>query len=204
MVYPKKAFFEDYVFIVDEHVYETAEDTFLVADKMAVNENDTVLDIGTGCGILAVLAAKKAQHVVAVDINPYAIKCAQKNAKAQGVTEKVDFFQGDLFQPLRNDKSFSLILFNSPYLPSEPHEENSWIGKAWAGGPNGRKVIDRFIAGAPCWLTENGRVLLVQSSLSDPDKTIEMFNELNLQAKVVSQIKFSFESIILIEAKRFL
>jgi len=204
MVYPKKAYFDNYVFTVDEHVYETAEDTFLIADKMAVNENDTVLDIGTGCGILAVLAAKKAQHVVAVDINPYAIKCAKKNAKAQGVTEKVDFFQGDLFQPLRNDKSFSLILFNSPYLPSEPDEENSWIGKAWAGGPNGRKVIDRFIAGVPCWLTENGRVLLVQSSLSDPDKTIEMFNELNLQAKVVSQIKFSFESIILIEAKRFL
>ena len=89
-------------------------------------------------------------------------------------------------------------------MPSEPDEENSWIGKAWAGGPNGRKVIDRFIAGAPRWLTENGRVLLVQSSLSDPDKTIEMFNELNLQAKIVSQIKFPFESIILIEAKRFL
>ena len=204
MVYPKKAYFDDYVFSVDEHVYETAEYTFLIADKMAVNEDDTVLDIGTGCGILAILAAKKAQHVVAVDINPYAIKCAQKNAKAQGVTEKVDFFQGDLFQPLANNRRFSLILFNSPYLPSEPGEENSWIGKAWSGGPNGRNVIDRFIAGAPRWLTENGRVLLVQSSLSDPDKTIEMFNELNLQAKVVSQIKFSFESIILIEAKRFL
>ncbi len=203
MVYPKKAYFEDYVFSVDEHVYETAEDSFLIAEKLMVKKNDTVLDLGTGCGILAIISAKTAKHVVAVDINPYAIKCAQKNSKNYSVTGKIDFLQGDLFQPLQNNQRFSLILFNSPYLPSEPEEENTWIGKAWAGGPNGRSVINRFIKGVPCWLTKEGRVLLVQSSLSDPDKTIEMFNELGLQAKIVSEVKFPFERIVLIEAERF-
>jgi release factor glutamine methyltransferase len=203
MVYPKKAYFENYVFTVDEHVYETAEDTILIAEKIQVKENDTVLDIGTGCGILAILSAKKANHVVAVDINPYAIKCAQKNAKTYDVTQKIDFLQGDLFQPIKNKQHFSLILFNSPYLPSEPGEENSWIGKAWAGGPDGRNVINRFISSVPDWLAEGGKVLLVQSSLSDPEKTIEMFNELNFQAKIVSEIKFPFENIVLIEAKGF-
>ena len=203
MVYPKKAYFENYVFNVDEHVYETAEDTFLIAEKLAVKENDNVLDIGTGCGILAILSAKTANHVVAVDINPYAIKCAQKNAKTYDVTGKIDFLQGDLFQPINISQNFSLILFNSPYLPSEPGEENSWIGKAWAGGPDGRNVINRFITDAPDWLTKNGKVLLVQSSLSDPEKTIEMFNELKFQAKIVSEVKFPFETIVLIEAKRF-
>jgi release factor glutamine methyltransferase len=203
MVYPKKAYFENYVFKVDEHVYETAEDTFLIAEKLAVKENDDVLDIGTGCGILAIVSAKKANHVVAVDINPYAVKCAQKNAKKYDVTGKIDFLQGDLFQPINSSQSFSLILFNSPYLPSEPGEENSWIGKAWAGGPDGRNVINRFITGVPDWLTEDGKVLLVQSSLSDPEKTIEMFNEQKFQAKIVSEVKFPFETIVLIEAKLF-
>ena len=201
MVYPKKAYFKDYIFHVDEHVYEPAEDTFLIAEKMAVEEDDVVLDVGTGCGILAVLAAEKAKSVVAVDINPHAIECAVKNAETNGAQEKIDFRHGDLFQPLKKNERFSLILFNSPYLPSEPDEESSWIGKAWAGGPDGRQVIDRFIADAPCWLADGGRILLVQSSLSDVNRTLEMFNEINLRAMVVAQVKVPFESIVLVEAK---
>ena len=61
MVYPKKVQFKDHVFLVDEHVYEPAEDSFLLAEKMTASEDDAVLDMGTGCGILAVLAAEKAK-----------------------------------------------------------------------------------------------------------------------------------------------
>jgi release factor glutamine methyltransferase len=201
MVYPKKVYFKNYVFMVDEHVYEPAEDTFLIADRMEVTEDDAVLDVGTGCGILAVLAAKKAKSVVAVDLNPYAIECASRNAETYGVKERIEFRHGDLFESIKKDEHFGLILFNSPYLPSEPDEEQSWIGKAWAGGPNGRQVIDRFIADAPRWLADKGRILLVQSSLSDVNRTLEMFNERNLRAMVVAQVKVPFESIVLVEAK---
>jgi release factor glutamine methyltransferase len=201
MVYPKKVYFENYVFMVDEHVYEPAEDTFLIADRMEVTEDDAVLDVGTGCGILAVLAAKKAKSVVAVDLNPYAIECASRNAETYGVKERIEFRHGNLFESIKKDECFSLILFNSPYLPSEPDEEQSWIGKAWAGGPNGRQVIDRFIADAPRWLADKGRILLVQSSLSDVNRTLEMFNKINLRAMVVAQVKVPFESIVLVEAK---
>jgi len=200
MVYPKKVYFKDYVFMVDEHVYEPAEDSFLLAEKMTVTEDDAVLDMGTGCGILAVLAAEKAKSVVAVDINPYAIECAIKNAEMNGA--KIDFRHGDLFQPIKQNKRFSLILFNSPYLPSEPDEERSWIGKAWAGGSNGRKLIDRFVMDAPNFLAAGGRIQLVQSSLSDVNRTIQMFSERSLQAMVVAQVKVAFERIVLVEAKR--
>lgn len=199
---PKKLLIKGYVFLVDEKVYEPAEDTFLLAENLKVEEKEVVLDIGTGCGILAVLAAKKAKKVVATDINPHAIKCAKKNAKMNGVENKIEFRLGDLLQPIRPNETFSLILFNAPYLPSEPYEERSWIGRAWAGGPNGRKVIDDFINNAPEFLTVDGRILLVQSSLSDIDKTLEMFDEMGLKAKVVAEVKFPFERIALIEAKR--
>ncbi|PVX25498.1 MAG: protoporphyrinogen oxidase [Candidatus Bathyarchaeum sp.] len=188
--------------MVSEHVYEPAEDTFLIAEKLAVTETDTVLDIGTGCGILAVLAAEKAKNVVAVDINPHAIEYATRNAQTYSVMKKIDFRRGDLFEPIKSNERFSLIMFNSPYLPSEPDEEKSWIGKAWAGGPNGRVVIDRFIVDVPEFLAVGGRVLLVQSSLSDVKRTLEMFNEQSLRARVVAQVKVPFEMIVLVEAKR--
>jgi len=202
MVYPKKVYFKDYVFMVDEHVYEPAEDSFLLAEKMTVEEDDAFLDMGTGCGILAVLAAEKAKSVVAVDINPYAIECAIKNAEMNGARERIEFRHGDLFQPIKPNERFSLILFNAPYLPSEPDEERSWIGKAWAGGSNGRKVIDRFVMNAPNFLAAGGRIQLVQSSLSDVNRTIQMFSERSLQAMVVAQVKVAFERIVLVEAKR--
>jgi release factor glutamine methyltransferase len=202
MVYPKNAYFGDHVFLVDEHVYEPAEDTFLIAEKMRVEEDDTVLDMGTGCGILAVLAAEKAKSVLAVDVNPYALQCAAKNAETNGVKERIEFRLGELFQPIKQNERFSLILFNAPYLPSEPDEEKSWIGKAWAGGRNGRKMLDRFVMDAPNFLAAGGRIQLVQSSLSDVNRTIEMFGELDLRAMVVAQVKVAFESIVLVEAKR--
>ncbi|KON29896.1 hypothetical protein AC477_05405 [miscellaneous Crenarchaeota group-1 archaeon SG8-32-1] len=200
MVYPKKTFFCDHVFEVDEQVYEPAEDTFLIADKLDVKNSDVVLDVGTGCGLLAVLAAEKAKRVVAIDINPHAIECANRNAQTNKVKNKIDFRQGNLFEPIKENELFSLIIFNSPYLPSEP-DEDSWIGRAWDGGPNGRQVIDQFITKVPNFLLAGGRILLVQSSLSDLNRTFEMFNEIGLKATVIKEIKVSFETIILVEAK---
>ncbi len=201
MKYPKKLFIRGHIFLVDEKVYEPAEDTFLLIENLNVEEKEVVLDMGTGCGILAVLAAKKAEKVVATDINPNAIKCAEKNAKMNCVEDEIEFRLGDLFQPIRPHKTFSLILFNAPYLPSEPYEERSWIGRAWAGGPGGRKVIDRFIINAPEFLTADGKILLVQSSLSDIDKTLERFDETSLKARVVAEVEFPFEKIALIEVR---
>jgi release factor glutamine methyltransferase len=201
MKYPKKLFFKGCVFSVDEQVYEPAEDTFLLAENLKVEENDVVLDMGTGCGILAVLAAEKAKKVVAVDINPHAIKCAEKNAEINDVKDKIEFRLGNLFQPIKPEENFNLIVFNAPYLPSEPHEKEGWIEKAWAGGPNARKIIDLFVMDAPKFLATKGRILTVQSSLSDINKTLNMFSDMNLKAEVNAWVKVPFEKIVLIEAK---
>ncbi len=198
----KKTFFNNNAFYVSKDVYEPAEDTFLLAENLTVNKDDVVLDMGTGCGILGILAAKKAKKVIAVDSNPHAVRCAKINAKVNKVADKMDIRLGDLFQPIKQDERFTLILFNAPYLPSGPEEEKTWMGRAWAGGPRGRQLIDRFIAEALRYLSENGRILLVQSSLSDVEETLNKLRETELEARILAEKRFMFETIVLIEARK--
>jgi len=198
----KQVFYDDLAFQVFKDVYEPAEDTFLIADSLAqiVKEDTTVLDTGTGCGILAIIAARKAKKVVATDVNPHAVKCAKLNAKINGVSQKVEVRQGDLFQPIQKTERFDVIIFNAPYLPSSPREQRTWIRRAWAGGSTGRQLIDHFIKEAPHYLKRNGKILLVQSSLTDIDKTLEKFQETNLKAQVIAEKKVAFEAIVVIQA----
>ncbi len=198
----KRVFYDDLSFEVSEDVYEPAEDTILLVNclKHVVEEGDTVLDVGTGCGILAVVAAKRAKNIVATDVNPYAVECAKLNSKANGVAHKIDVRLGNLFQPVRKTERFDVIVFNAPYLPTLPSEQRTWIGRAWSGGPTGRQLIDRFISEAPRYLKKHGTILLVQSSLADIEKTLEKLHKAGFKATVSAETKVSFETIAVIQA----
>jgi len=197
----KKVFFKDYAFYVWDSVYEPAEDSFLFVENLKVKEGERVLDMGTGCGILGIVASEKASMVLAVDINPYAVHCAKENAKLNHVTDKMFFVQGDLFTPIKPNKKFDLIMFNAPYLPCEPEEKDEWLGLAWCGGVDGRAVIDRFICNVPKHLKSGGRVLLMQSTLADVDKTLEAFYKNGFEVKIVAELSLPlFEKIMLIKA----
>ena len=198
----KKSFFRDYVFVICEDVYEPAEDSFLFADNFNVHKGDRVLDMGTGSGILGIIAAERACNVVAIDLNPHAIRCASQNAKLNHLDDKVHFIQGDLFTPLKEDACFDLILFNAPYVPSEEDEFNFWLGRSWAGGLTGRQIIDKFILQAPKYLQKTGKIMILQSTLTDVDDTINKFAVSGLKAVVVAATSFAFfETLILLEAQ---
>jgi release factor glutamine methyltransferase len=198
----KRVYFGNYVFLVHENVYEPAEDSFLFAENLELRAGERVLDMGTGCGILGILAAEKAQEVVAVDVNPYAVRCTKENAALNNVRGKMAFVQGDLFTWLSEKAIFDVILFNAPYLPADASEADYWIGRAWAGGANGRHVIDRFISVVPKYLKRIGRVLLMQSTLANINETVNRFAECHLNAEVVADRALPlFETVVLIEAR---
>ncbi len=198
----KRVYFKECVFTVNKNVYEPAEDSFLFGENLQVKAGTRVLDMGTGCGILGILAAKVAR-VVAVDLNPYAVRCAKGNARLNNVSGKISFIQGDLFTGLIDTPSFDVILFNAPYLPTGNSVQNSWIRYAWAGGTIGRQVIDRFISEVQRHLKPEGHVLMMQSNLAKIEETIFRFKEYNLKAKVMVEQKLPFfEKLFMIKAMR--
>jgi release factor glutamine methyltransferase len=199
----KKAFFGDFVFEVCDEVYEPAEDSFLIAENLHVKVGARVLDMGTGSGILGIIAARQASEVLSVDVNPHAVRCAKQNATLNKVAGNMAFMQSDLFDALSETAKFDLVLFNAPYLPSEVGEEESWLGRAWAGGTTGRAVIDRFIAQVSERLERGGEIFLMQSNLAKVEDTLSAFASQGLFAAPVAHLNLPFfETLVLIRAEK--
>lgn len=182
------------------HVYEPAEDTFLLAENLDIKRTDEVLEIGTGTGIIAVVAAQRSRKVVATDINEHAVKCALKNTLANR-TYNIELREGNLFEPIKDEK-FDLILFNTPYLPTGEDEKlDDELNAAFDGGLEGRETIDQFLKEVKDYLKEGGRVQLVQSSLSDNEKTIKKLEKSGFEAEITASEKCFFEEIVVITGK---
>lgn len=187
-------------------VYEPSDDTFLLAKVLEniipkLSANSEVLEIGTGTGIIAVLLAKKAKHVTATDINQHALNLARENADQNGI-KNIDFIYSDLFEKIKSNKNFDLIVFNTPYLRSDETDEiaDKELSKAWKGGDSGREIIEKFLNESIKHLKLKGMLVLVESSLSDYKKTLNFFKKHKFTAKVVAFQKFDFEEIVVIEA----
>jgi len=176
-------------------VYEPAEDSFLLAENLAVKEGDVALDMGTGTGLIALLMSKKARFVLGVDINPIAIELARKNAELNSI-QNVEFRLSDLFENVSG--KFDVITFNAPYLPGEPEEP---IDLALVGGETGREALDRFIGEVSDYLRPGGIVQIVQSSITGVEETLKRLGEAGLTAKVAAKRHVFFEDIVLINAQ---
>ncbi|MDI3475319.1 MAG: release factor glutamine methyltransferase [Thermococcaceae archaeon] len=175
-------------------VYEPAEDTFLLAQNLAVREGDLALDVGTGTGIIALLMARKARWVLGVDLNPIAVELARKNAELNNISN-VEFRVSDLFENVSGE--FDVITFNAPYLPGDPEEP---IDLALVGGERGREVLDRFIEEVPNYLKPGGVVQIVQSSITGVEETLKRLEKAGLRAEIMASMHVFFEDIVLINA----
>ncbi len=118
-----------------------------------------VLDLGTGSGVGALFAARRGFRVVAVDVNPEAVRCARVNALLHHLEDRIEARQGDLFAPVAGER-FDLVLFNPPFFRGEPADD---LDRAWRG----TDVLERFAAGLEAALKPAGQALLVLSTDGD-------------------------------------
>jgi ribosomal protein L3 glutamine methyltransferase len=134
----------------------------LIADPEGV---ETVLDLCTGSGCLAILAAMQfpTAAVDAVDLSPGALEVAKLNVAEHGMDEQIRLFQGDLFTPLAG-RRYDLIITNPPYVAAAevaafPPEYVSEPVMAHIGGADGLDIVRRILAEAGKHLTPGGGLL---------------------------------------------
>lgn len=174
--YMKSADFEidlpDIKICLFEGVYPPKLDSFLTAEELVktVKRGDKVLDVGTGCGILAILAAKRGASVVATDIHEESVKCALYNASLNNV--KLDARWGNLFEPVKKGELFDVIVSNMTALPTPPDEEHDeYVARTVDAGPDGRKYLDPLISQMPKYLEEEGYFITQHSNFANIEKT---------------------------------
>ena len=189
----------DFIINTDDNVYVPAEDSYMLADNLLIEKGQSVLEIGTGSGIVAMYASKLTDRITVTDINFDACELARKNFEANNI-KGIEILFGNLFEPVKNRK-FDVILFNTPYLPTEDDEvlENT-INYAFDGGLNGRKVIELLLNEVGNHLNDGGIVQLIQSSLSGNEETLEKLDSLGFIAEIAEKEHFFFEDITLINA----
>jgi len=146
------------------HVYVPADQSVpaMFAEYRHLIESKRVLDMGTGTGVLALLAARLgAAKVIATDNNPRAVNNARLNAERLGLNNMVEVRgPANLFDSVRGE-TFDVILFNAPWVQGEPQTPYDT-----AIFDPGYRVLDGFLHGAPGHLAKDGAILLQYSNVS--------------------------------------
>jgi len=133
--------------------------------KEPLPSEPTILDVGTGSGVIALTLAAEipAARVEAVDISPEALSLAQENALKVSLQDRVRFHQSDLLSGVEG--SFDLIVANLPYIPrgeiaglSREVQYDPML--ALDGGPIGSEIIVRLLEQAKTHLNPGGRIAL--------------------------------------------
>lgn len=172
----KKAYIQGIPFHVDERVIVPrsfigellfsdlfgGEGFTLVPDVSAVGR---VLDLCTGSGCLAILAAHVFPNagIDAVELSPKAMEVARLNIDESGHAGRLNLFQGDLFQPVASER-YDLIITNPPYVDAEAMEElppefRHEPAMALDGGEDGLDIVRRILAEVPRHLNPGGGLL---------------------------------------------
>jgi SAM-dependent methyltransferase len=131
----------------EDYVMGIGSSTLTLANLTVRRPVRSALDLGTGCGLLAFLAARHAERVAAVDRNPRAVQVARFNARLNGLPN-VECLEGDLFEPVAG-RQFDLVVSNPPFVISP---ESRYIYRD--SGMKGDEVTRRIVREVPAVLRD--------------------------------------------------
>jgi ribosomal protein L3 glutamine methyltransferase len=149
--------------LLDSHFGASDENNSSLIDDPGSVQN--VLDLCTGSGCLAVLAARAfpLAQIDAVDISKDALDVAARNIADYGLEDRLTLHRGDLFRPL-GDRRYDLIISNPPYVDAQgmadlPRECRAEPKLAFDGGADGIDIVRRILEQAKRHLTPQGGLL---------------------------------------------
>jgi release factor glutamine methyltransferase len=180
--------------VFNPKVPRTGEFLASMLDANIVGCDFSVLDMGTGSGVCAVFAARLAARVVAVDINPAAVRCAGINLLLNHVEDRVDVRRGDLFAAVPGEQ-FDLVLFNPPFLRGTPDDDRD---RAWRSSD----IAERFSTGLSKVLKPAGFALVLLSTFGDGKHFLEQFYEAGLRVSLLAERRFINETLTIFKLQR--
>ena len=162
----KKEFFGMNFFVTPEVLIPRPDTEILVQFVIDVLKNFSggvkIADIGTGSGAICISILKNFPNATAatVDISPGAIEVAKRNAENLQVADRINFFPGNMFEPL-SGKKFDCIVSNPPYIPTDEiknlqPEVKTEPKIALDGGADGLNFYRQLVKVAPDFLLPNG------------------------------------------------
>jgi methylase of polypeptide subunit release factors len=152
---------------------------------LPVKPGETFLEMGCGSGVISIFAIfKGVSKVVAIDINSKAVENTWRNAELHNVQDKIRVLEGDVFEPLQDEK-FDTIFWNTPWgLVREEHTALNEIA-LW---DTEYKSTRKFIEGAHKYLNENGRVLIgFSSTIGDLEFLKRILQENGYEFRIVEE-----------------
>ncbi|XP_062454125.1 methyltransferase N6AMT1 [Rhea pennata] len=194
-------------------VYEPAEDTFLLMDALEQDAAllkearvEICLEIGSGSGVvsafLASIIGSNALYIC-TDINPMAAYCTLETALLNNVHLQpviTDLVKG--LSPRLNGK-VDLLLFNPPYVVTPSEEVKSHgIEASWAGGKNGREVMDRVFPLVADLLSTGGLFYLVTIKENNSDEILEIMKKHGLEGTRVLSRQAGRERLTILKFRR--
>ena len=182
-------------FVVDRHVLIPRPETEIAVEQAVTlaktiekegNQSIQILDLGTGCGAISIALAKEIPLALirATDISEEALNLARRNALNHHVSDRLEFRQGDLWEPFLNDDClFDIVVSNPPYVTSGEYNDLSLDIRdneprlALDGGEDGMYYIEKIIKGAHDFMNPGGWIILemapgqTQKALTIMDQT---------------------------------
>jgi release factor glutamine methyltransferase len=153
-------------------------------DRISKISKPKILDVGTGSGCIAITLAKQnsAVQVQAIDRSDKALAVARNNAQRHEVSDRIQFLAGDLFQPLKKEISFDLIVSNPPYISEAEYSQldksvrDFEPREALLAGADGLDIYRRLIPESVLFLKSKG-FLAVEIGSTQQENVEQIFRE---------------------------
>lgn len=153
-------------------VFRPTHTTRLLADAIEVQPGDRVLDVGCGSGILSFVAARLgAGKVVGCDLSPEAVESARANAAALGLSDRTEFRQGNVLEPVA-DVEADVVIGDISGIPDDVAEAAGWFPDGRSGGPTGSELPVAMLEQLGGHLAEGGRMYLPTGTIQAENRVL--------------------------------